>query len=160
MKFNSVMHVSFYTNQYDEMIDFYVNKLGCKQKVIVKFKDYLAYPDRKQMYEIALNNPEAVFYTYIELAPGQFIELFPAMPGQKPHRQWNEDIGYSHFALTVDDIFEASKEIQSKGITPDTEISKGPSGTYQQWFQDPDGNKFELMQFTEDSYQVKGHISE
>ena len=28
MKFNALMHVSFYTAKYDEMTDFYVNKLG------------------------------------------------------------------------------------------------------------------------------------
>ncbi len=159
MKFNAVMHVSFYTNHFDEMIDFYVNKLGLTQKVIVRWKDYADRPDRGMMYEMAKKDPEGIFYTYIEIAPGQFLELFPASPAQKPHREWNEDIGYSHFALTVDDIFEASKQLQEAGITPDTEISKGPSGTYQQWFSDPDGNKFELMQYTEDSYQVKGHLS-
>ncbi len=159
MKFNAIMHVSFYTDHFDEMVDFYVNKLGLKQKVIVRWKDYLDHPERKAMYEMALKDPEGIFYTYIEIAPGQFLELFPASVNQKPHRAWNEDVGYSHFALTVDDIFEASKELQNAGIAPDTEISKGPSGTYQQWFHDPDGNKFEMMQFTEDSYQVKGHIS-
>lgn len=158
MKFNAVMHVSFYTDQFDEMLDFYCNKLGLKQKVIVRWKEYANRPDRPSMYEMAKKDPEGIFYTYIELAEGQFIELFPANADQKPHREWNEDVGYSHFALTVDDIYEASKEIQSRGISPDTEISKGPSGTYQQWFHDPDGNRFELMQYTEDSYQMKGHM--
>ncbi len=158
MKFNSIMHVSFYTDHFDEMLDFYCNKLGLKQKVIVRWKEYANRPDRPAMYQKAQEDPEGIFYTYIEIAEGQFIELFPSNPDQKPHREWNEDVGYSHFALTVDDIYEASKEIQSRGITPDTEISKGPSGTYQQWFHDPDGNRFELMQYTEDSYQVKGHM--
>ncbi len=158
MKFNAVMHISFYTDHFDEMLDFYTKKLGLKQKVIVKWKEYRGRTDRPQMAAMAISDPEGIFYTYIEIAPGQFIELFPASPDQKPHRAWNEDIGYSHFALTVDDIFAASEELQKAGINPDTQISKGPSGTYQQWFHDPDGNKFELMQFTKDSYQVKGHL--
>lgn len=158
MKFNSIMHVSFYTDHLDEMLDFYVNKLGLKQKVVVKWKSYKGRSDRPMMAQQAEENPEGIFYTYVEIAEGQFIELFPANPDQKPHRGWNEDIGYSHFALTVDDIYEASKELQEKGVKPDTQISKGPSGTFQQWFHDPDGNKFELMQFTEKSYQVVGHI--
>lgn len=158
MKFNSIMHVSFYTDHLDEMLDFYVNKLGLKQKVVVKWKSYKGRSDRPMMAQQAEENPEGIFYTYVEIAEGQFIELFPANPNQKPHREWNEDIGYSHFALTVDDIYEASKELQEKGVDPDTEISKGPSGTYQQWFHDPDGNRFELMQYTDESYQVVGHI--
>ncbi len=157
MEFNAIMHISFYTSQFDEMIDFYVNKLGLKQKVIVRWKDYLQHPEREAMYQMALKDPEGIFYTYIETAPGQFIELFPAYPDQKPHRSFNEDAGYSHFALTVDDIFETSRQLQERGVMPDTEISKGPSNTYQQWFSDPDGNKFELMQFTDESYQVVGH---
>lgn len=158
MKFNSVMHISFYTDHWDEMLDFYVNKLGLKQKVIVRYKEYLHVDNRPQLQKLAKENPEGIFYTYIEIAKGQFIELFPGNDNQLPHRKWNEDIGYSHFALTVDDIFETSKQLQQVGITPDTNISKGPSGTYQQWFSDPDGNKFELMQYTETSFQVIGHI--
>lgn len=158
MLFNSLMHVSFYTDHFDEMLDFYCNKLGLKQKVIVRYKVYKGMSDRATMAQKAEEDPESIFYTYIEIAPGQFLELFPATSQQKSHREWNEDVGYSHFALTVDDIYQASKEIIEKGIQPDTDISKGPSGTYQQWFHDPDGNRFELMQYTEESYQVVGHI--
>lgn len=160
MKFNAVMHVSFNTENYDEMVDFYVNKLGLKQKVVVKWKDYKGMKNRPNQAALAESDPEGIFYTYIEIAPGQFIEMFPNKKGSlKPHREWNEDCGYSHFALTVDDIYEAEKEFKAVGIQADTPISKGPSGTYQQWYHDPDGNKFELMQYTEDSYQVKGHIA-
>lgn len=60
------------------MVDFYVNKMGANQKVIVRWKDYLKYPERKTMYEKALSDPKGIFYTYLELAPGQFIELFPS----------------------------------------------------------------------------------
>ena len=39
----------------------------------------------------------------------------------------------------------------------DTPITKGPSETYQMWLHDPDGNKFEIMQFTDKSIQVVGN---
>ena len=159
IKFNAIMHVSFFTDQFEEMVDFYKNKLGAKEKVIVRWKDYKNSPNRPTYAKLAETDPEGIFYEYLELAEGQFIEIFPANPDQKPHRKWNEDVGYSHFALTVDDIFAASEELQKNGVMPDTDISKGPSGTYQQWFSDPDGNKFELMQFTEESFQVVGHLS-
>ena len=159
MKFNSLMHVSFYTDHYDEMIDFYVNKLGLTQHVIVRWKEYKGRTDRPAMAVKAETDPEGIFYTYIELAPGQFIEIFPAREDQKPHTGWNEHVGFSHFALTVDDIFAAETEMKQAGITPDTPISKGPSGTWQFWISDPDGNKFEVMQYTDVSYQVTGHFS-
>ena len=159
MKFNSIMHVSFYTDHFDEMLDFYCNKLGLKQKVVVRWKEYKGRTDRPAMAALAESDPEGIFYTYIEAAPGQFIELFPASEKQKPHTEWNEYAGYSHIALMVDDIFEAEKELLAAGITPDTKPSKGPSGTWQMWVHDPDGNKFEIMQYTETSYQVTGHFS-
>ena len=158
MKFNSVMHVSFYTDHFDEMLDFYCNKLGLKQKVIVRWKEYKGRTYRPTMAKLAETDPEGVFYTYIEIAPGQFVELFPASVNQLPHTEWNQHVGYSHFALLVDDIFETKKQLLEAGVELDTDVSKGPSGTYQLWIHDPDGNKFEVMQYTEDSWQVIGHL--
>ena len=157
MEFKSIMHVAFFTDQMEEMLDFYVNKLGIKKKAIVKYGVYLNRDDRPQMQKIAKINPERIFNIYIEIAPGQFIELFMADESQKPHTKWNSHKDYSHFALLVDDIYKVRDELLEKGIELDTDISKGPSETYQMWLHDPDGNKFEVMQYTENSIQVKGN---
>ena len=157
MKFSSVMHVAFYTDKLDEMLDFYVNKLGLKKKVEVRYGVYKDRPDRPMMYKVAQTNPDKIFNIYIEIAEGQFIELFEADENQKPHTDWNEYKGYSHFALLVDDIYKTKEELLAAGIEIDTDISKGPSETYQMWLHDPDGNKFEVMQYTENSIQVKGN---
>lgn len=45
MKFNEVMHLSFYTDQMDKMRDFYENKLGLKAKIIMR---YAAYKGKKE----------------------------------------------------------------------------------------------------------------
>lgn len=156
--FNAIMHISFYTDHFDDMMHFYKDLLGFRVKTVVRWKSYKGRVDKPAFCRLAETDPEGIFYVYLEAAPGQFIELFPAGESMKPHREWNEDVGYSHFALTVDDIHETSRILQEKGIVPDTKISKGPSGTYQQWFHDPDGNKFELMQFTDESWQIVGHI--
>ena len=157
MKFQSIMHVAFFTDRMDEMVDFYVNKLGLKKKAVVKYEVYLNRDDRPVMQKIAREDPERIFNIYIEIAPGQFIELFSADDKQKPHTKWNEHVDYSHFALLVEDIYKTREEFLAAGITPDTGISKGPSETYQMWLHDPDGNKFEVMQYTENSIQVKGN---
>lgn len=157
MKFNSVMHIAFYTEQMDEMLDFYINKLGLKQKTIVKYGIYLDRDDRPSLQMIAKKEPERIFNTYVELAPGQFIEIFTANEEQKEHTKFNAHKGYSHFALLVDDIFSAKEELIAAGVKLDTDISKGPSETYQMWLHDPDGNMFEVMQYTENSIQVKGN---
>lgn len=158
MLFNSMMHIALYTSNMDEMIDFYCNKLGLNQKVIVRYKSYKGMNNRPEKAKLAEENPESIFNVYIEIAEGQFLELFPAKPNQKAHTAYNEYVGYSHFALLVDDIFETRERLVNAGIYPDTEPSKGPSETWQMWYHDPDGNKFEVMQYTEKSYQVVGHI--
>ena len=158
MKFNCMMHVAFYKDRMDEMIAFYTEKLGATVKVCTRFKQYIDCDDRPYLQEIARKDPERIFNIYLEIALGQFVELFPKNPNQIDDVGWNERLGYSHFALTVDDIFETRKELEERGVVFDSPISKGPSETYQMWVHDPDGNKFEIMQYTENSYQVKGHI--
>lgn len=157
MDFTSLMHVTFFTDQLDEMIHFYTEVMGGTLKIVTRAKAYAEKPD-SHYHAIALSDPEAIIMTYIEIAPLQFIELFPAKEGQLPHRQWNDSVDYSHFALTVDDIFAARELLEKRGLSFDTEISKGPSETWKFWAHDPDGNKFEVMQFTDKSYQVVGNI--
>jgi catechol 2,3-dioxygenase-like lactoylglutathione lyase family enzyme len=160
MKFNNMMHVAFFTDRMDEMMAFYCDKLGCKVKVLTRYRVYLDRDDRPAMQDIARKDPDRIFSAYLEIAPGQFVELFPRGENQldRDSAPWNGRLGYSHFALTVDDIYAAREELVAAGVTPDTEISKGPSETYQFWVSDPDGNKFEVMQYTDKSYQVVGHI--
>lgn len=157
MRFKSIMHVAFFTDHMDEMLDFYVGKLGLKKKAVVRYGAYLDREDRPAMRKIAQTDPERIFNVYIEIAPGQFIELFPANEGQRPHTEWNEHKDYSHFALLVDDIFQTREDLLAAGVELDTDISKGPSETYQMWLHDPDGNRFEVMQYTERSIQVVGN---
>lgn len=159
MLFSSLMHVSFYTDQMEAMRDFYVDKLGGTLKIVTRAKAYLDRP-QSGFHKLALEDPEKIIIVYIELAPGQFVELFPKNPGQGEHIAFNAQLGYSHFALTVDDIFAAREELEGRGVVFDTQISKGPSETYQMWTHDPDGNAFEIMQYTDASYQVVGHIME
>lgn len=157
MLFNSIMHVTFFTHQLEEMRRFYTEVLGGEVKIVTRAKLYAG--SSKQRYaKIAETDPKKIIIMYIELAPGQFIELFPAEEEQKPHPEWNEHVGYSHFALMVDDIYAARAELEGRGLIFDTEISKGPSETYQMWAHDPDGNRFEIMQYTDQSYQLVGHI--
>lgn len=157
MEFKSMMHIAFYTDQLEVMRDFYENKLGLKAKIVTKAKLYKGL-NRGYYSQLAETDPEKVIIVYIEIAPGQFIELFPKMAGQQPPVQ--NQLGYSHFALLVDDIFKTKEELITKGVEIDTEISKGPSHTYQMWIHDPDGNPFEIMQYTNDSFQVVGNIME
>lgn len=157
MEFKSLMHLAFYTDQLDVMRDFYENKLGLKPKVVTRAITYKGL-NKGRFSEWAETDPDKVIIVYIEIAPGQFIELFPKAEGQKEHDGRDERLGYSHFSLLVDDIYKTRDELIEKGITPDSEISMGPSKTYKMWIHDPDGNMIEIMQFTDESIQLIGNV--
>lgn len=157
MEYNSLMHIGFFTDRMEEMVRFYTEVLGGTVKVVSRYGSYLHRDDRPAMQAIAKVRPNDIFNIYVEMAQGQFVEFFPKEEGQKEHTGFNEHLGYSHFALCVPDIQEAVRELESRGLTFDTKLSKGPSETWQIWAHDPDGNKFEIMQFTDKSWQVTGH---
>lgn len=156
MKFNSIMHVSFYTDNLERIREFYEDKLGLKPKMIVRFG---AYKDKKEsaFHKMAITNPDDICIIYIEIAPGQFVEFFPKWFEMKPKEDWNTRLGYGHFALLVDDIHETRDELVKRGVEIDVEPNIGNSHTWQMWIHDPDGNRFEIMQYTEDSFQLKGN---
>lgn len=160
MKFNEIMHLSFYTDQMDAMRDFYENKLGLKAKIIMRYDAYKGNPNRGAWAKRAETDPTGIAYIFIELAPGQYLELFPKADGQQAHEAPDTRLGYSHFALMVDDIHAAREELVQAGVDIDIEPNKGQSETWQMWIHDPDGNKFEIMQYTEKSLQHQGNIAE
>lgn len=160
MKFNEIMHLSFYTDQMAEMRDFYERKLGLKAKIIMRYDAYRDNPHRAAWAKRAQTHPRDIAYIFIELVPGQYLELFPKADGQLAHEKPDTRLGYSHFALMVDDIFAARDELIKAGVEIDIEPNKGQSETWQMWIHDPDGNKFEIMQYTEKSLQHVGNIAE
>ena len=103
---------------------------------------------------------ELPWLIYLEIVPGQFLELF--YPREKMitvEGLTDGDVvraGYAHLSLEVEDIKAAVENLASKGILPTSEITFGPDFTYQCWFEDPDGNRIELMQYTDKSLQVVG----
>lgn len=160
MLFKSIMHIAFFTDNMEEMLDFYQNKLGAKLKVLIRYKEYLHRNDRPEHQKIAMKFPNKIFNAYLEIAPEQFLELFPKSENQGKHLKFNECLGYSHFSLLVEDIYEVKRYLIDTGVNIDTDITKGPSETYQMWITDPDNNRIEVMQFTDSSYQVIGKISD
>ncbi|MGO1642568.1 MAG: VOC family protein, partial [Lactobacillus amylovorus] len=112
-----------------------------------------------EQQKIAQKHPERIMYGYFEICPGQFIEMFPKSEAQNDDVEWNDRTGLNHFALTVNDIDKTFKEFKEKGLPlMSDKPTKGPSETWQFWSHDPDGNYFEVMQFTDKSYQINGHI--
>ncbi len=53
----------------------------------------------------------------------------------------------------MDDIEATVKELRGRGVAVG-EIKLGSDESYQAWFKDPDGNQFELHQYTPKSWQA------
>lgn len=95
-----------------------------------------------------------LYGVYLEFGSGNFIELFE-------NKELDLDLPnarLAHFCLETDDIEKAMKVLESRGIEF-TEKKLGCDSTYQIWLTDPDGNKFELHQYTDKSSQIiKGDV--
>ena len=57
--------------------------------------------------------------------------------------------------MSVDDIQDAWKKILETGAPQDDAPKQGADYNWQCWTHDPDGNKIELMQLSDDSPQMK-----
>jgi lactoylglutathione lyase len=161
MAIQSIMHISFYTNQIQAMRDFYEGVLGAKPKVIVRFGAYKGVKNRGLWSKLAETDPNGIAYMFEEVAPGQFLELFPTdaplpdAPAVQP-----ATARYTHMSLLVDDIQEMATQLRENHVPIDIEPNIGNSHVWQMWSRDPDGNKIEFMQYTDQSFELTGHIDE
>jgi catechol 2,3-dioxygenase-like lactoylglutathione lyase family enzyme len=90
------------------------------------------------------------FGAYLKLAPDQFIELF-----EKPDLGAPVNTGLVHFCLETADLDALMADLRTKGI-PFTDKKRGCDDTWQIWLKDPDGNAFEVHQYTDTSRQYTG----
>ncbi len=128
VKFN---HVAFRVRDLDASIRWYGEAFGAK----VAFR-----ADRDD------GAPQLV---YLELAPGQFVELFPN--GKNPIEQPPDPIGYGHFCLTVANLDAALAHLKTLSVEPTTSPRTGRAGQHLAFVADPDGNRIELMDIPEGS---------
>jgi len=89
-----------------------------------------------------------LFGFYLQLAPGQFIEIFKAGPKAEIHTQ-----RIHHFCLEVDDIDALREKLTRHGVEV-TPKKLGCDQTWQCWCKDPDGVDFEFQQYTPGSSQT------
>lgn len=154
-------HLSFNCKNLEKSVDFYCNKLGCKQKFCLHYSDFIDTIKTQNIklppfvFNMLQKKKDKVWITYLEFADGVFIELFDQIGAVLSHKAGAIHQNYQHFALIVDDIESTKKDLISKGIKIDIDVSLGVDGTYQMWIHDPDGNKIEIMQYTENSMQTK-----
>lgn len=141
----NITHASFYCNDFEQMFSFYRDTLELQFMFTLRYED---------------GTP---WLTYLKVAPLEFIELFNNKYEPKDSRR---NQGYSHIALMVEDIHEAARTLERKGL----KLTHGPADeekpfrrpylvegelsehkTYSFFIQDPEGNEIEYVQLTKES---------
>jgi lactoylglutathione lyase/glyoxylase I family protein len=92
----------------------------------------------------------ARFGVYLKLADSAFIEIFEDPTLEKP-----VNTGIVHFCLETEDLDRLTADLQTRGIAC-SEKKLGCDHTWQIWLKDPDGNAFEVHQYTPKSMQFTG----
>ena len=158
MEYNNIAHVSYKVRDLEASLRFYCDELGFQRKFTIPNSAFIELlkeqegteAQRARLAEIA----EKPWLTYLEVRPGQFLELFPAYDDVPALDQSDNHIGYLHLSLEVPDLKAAKAELIEKGVRLITDIALGPDYTYQLWIADPDGNRIELMEYTDRSFQI------
>ncbi|HVA92406.1 MAG TPA: VOC family protein [Chloroflexota bacterium] len=123
----SIGHLAFHITDLNRSLDFYCTKLGFREA-----------------FRLDREGTPSPWIVYIQVTPGQFIELFPgATLADSPAA---EGLSYHHLALTVDDMEATLRDLGARGIPTPGSPTQGVDGNWQYWLADPDGNRIELMQ--------------
>ena len=91
-----------------------------------------------------------LFGVYLKLAEASFIEIF-----EDPKLEAPVNTGLVHFCLESEDLDRLMTDLRRRGVVF-TEKKLGCDHTWQIWLKDPDGNAFEVHQYTPQSMQFTG----
>ncbi|MCL5032959.1 MAG: VOC family protein [Thermotogae bacterium] len=129
-----IAHVAYTVSDMEKALHFYCDQLGFQKA-----------------FEIRDDEGKS-WINYIKVSKNQFIELFCG--GKKREVSQNE-AGFSHLCLEVDDIQKVAEDLKKKNVVLDIDPKQGKDFNWQCWIRDPDGNRIELMQISEKSPQYK-----
>ena len=124
----ALAHLCIFSKDLDRSRDFYCGALGLK-----KHFDFF--------------KGGALFGFYLQVGPGQFIEIFKADP--------MAEIGHQrihHFCLEVESIDTLREKLIKHGVEV-TPKKLGCDQTWQCWCKNPDGTEVEFQQYTPKSSQ-------
>ncbi len=146
-------HLAFNVSDMDRALHFYCGILGLEKAFSIRVPENIA--------ELMPGSPLAAMagkesIVYIRFGGGAFIELFYPTPDTTLDSVGAnyDNIGYVHLSLVVDDIAAWETYLKEKDVPVDSEIRTGPDGAATLWIRDPDDNRIELMQYSDDSPQV------
>jgi len=126
-----IAHVCYTVTDIEKSILFYTEKLGF-------------------CHAFDFRNSEGVRTgVYLKIGEGRsFIELFQA-DGESVE---SAKIGFQHLCLETEDIEKTKTELNTRGIETTEPLFAGDNA-WQIWITDPDGNRIEIHQYTDNSLQ-------
>ncbi len=127
-------HLAFRITDLKKSLDFYCKMLGFQEA-----------------FRLEREGEPSPWIVYIQVAPNQFIELFPGTQGKNPPH--SRSTGYNHFCLVVDDMHATLRGLEERGLVITDSPKQGVDQNWQYWITDPDGNAIELMQIVQESPQ-------
>ena len=157
-------HLGFVCHDLDKSVKFYEDVLGCREKFSLYYGDMIppTPEERAKLPPEQLARLEALkdvrWIVYLEWMDGYFIELFHEVDARVDNPYDPAKFGYTHFSFVVDDIQAFYRELLDKGLEDAIEVTpqRNCDHTWALWFHDPDGNRIEVHQYTERSFQKIG----
>lgn len=163
MKIRELGHLAFRCKDLGKSLDFYCEILGFTKKFTMTYGD-LADAMRRRAIDHGYAVPEdaikkleplseKIWFVYLQLKERQFLELFDAGSASNYNIPDDTMLNYQHMALIVENIEDTRAELEEKGIDIDVEVDYSVDGNIGMWIHDPDGNKIEIIQYTDQSLQ-------
>jgi lactoylglutathione lyase len=107
---------------------------------LVFYRDTLGFDEMMRLHH---ENGD-IWLVYLRVTNSQFVELFPNGTGTRAPEK--DATAMNHICLQVDSVDIAADALRKIGVKLTTEPKRGLDGNMQCWFDDPDGNRIELMQ--------------
>ncbi len=136
-------HFCLVTDQLDAMKDFYSRGLGFPVQFAFKNKD------------------GEIFGYYLFCGDSTFIEIFDRV---LKHKQWGGNSTIEplakgnrkdHFCFEAVGLPALKTMLEGRGVKIGN-MKKEMDHSFQMWTADPDGNKIEIMEYTHESWQLRG----
>lgn len=113
------------------------------------YKDGLGLPELHRLYR---DNGD-LWLVYLRLTDDQIIELFPG--GNTDAAPDKDATGVTHLCLACEDLDEVAEALAANGVQLTSPIKSGIDGNRGAWIEDPDGNRYELMEMHPNCIQYK-----
>lgn len=165
-KVKTISHLGFNCKDLKKCMDFYCNIMGCEYVFALTYGDMLndilkaarKNGQKEPFYVKKLEKQkDRIWNVYLRWNENCFIELFDQMGAFKKHIPDNFSLNYNHYCLQVENIHDFRIAMIERGGKEyiETNIKLGMDKSLQMWIHDPEGNRFELMEYTDESYQLK-----